>query len=223
MRRILGAIGAGLFLLGAPTGIPAQSLYRDGSVGASLFIDHRARAVNDIVTIIISEESSTATDAKTELSKDQTRVTNVSQAPTLLDMIARRTVKWAIKPILSWQTPSQIAENDTQQNSSNQSKHTGEGSINRTQKTTGQITARVVKVLENGNMVVEGKRQVIVNGETETITLSGVIRPEDVTSNNTVLSSQMADAEVQMVGRGVVTESQNPGIIYRFLDWIGLF
>jgi len=223
VRRTWRAVGAALLVLGAPAGLPAQSLYRDGSVGGSLFVDHRARAVNDILTIVIAEQSSTSTDAKTELSKDQTRVTNVNQAPTFLDMIARRTVKWAIKPLLGWQTPSQIAENDTHQDSSNQSKHTGEGNINRTAKTTGQITARVVKVLENGNMVVEGRRSVIVNGETEVITLTGVVRPVDVSSNNTVLSSQLADAEIQMVGRGVVTESQNPGIIYRFLDWIGLF
>ena len=223
MSRALALVGAGLLLLSAPAAARAQSLYRDGGVGGMLFVDHRARGVNDIVTILIAEQSSTSTDGKTELSKDQTRVTNVNTAPTLLDMIARRTVKWAIKPLLSWQTPSQIAENDTRQDSSDQSNHTGEGKINRTAKTTGQITARVVKVLDNGNMVVEGRRSVIVNGETEVITLSGVVRPEDITSNNTVLSSQLADAEIQMVGRGVVTEAQNPGIIYRFLDWIGLF
>ena len=223
MSRALALVGAGLLLLSAPAGARAQSLYRDGGVGGMLFVDHRARGVNDIVTILIAEQSSTSTDAKTELSKDQTRTTNVNQAPTLLDMIARRTVKWAIKPLLGWQTPSQIAENDTHQDSSDHSKHTGEGKIDRTAKTTGQITARVVKVLDNGNMVVEGRRSVIVNGETEVITLSGVVRPEDITSNNTVFSSQLADAEIQMVGRGVATEAQNPGIIYRFLDWIGLF
>jgi len=223
MTRALALVGAGLLLLSAPAVARAQSLYRDGGVGGALFVDHRARGVNDIVTILIAEQSSTSTNAKTELSKDQTRVTNVNSAPTLLDMIARRTVKWAIKPLLSWQTPSQIAENDTRQDSSDQSNHTGEGKIDRTAKTTGQITARVVKVLDNGNMVVEGRRSVIVNGETEVITLSGVVRPEDITSNNTVFSSQLADAEIQMVGRGVVTEAQNPGIIYRFLDWIGLF
>lgn len=223
MSRSLALIGAGLLLLAAPAGAPAQSLFRDGAVAGTLFVDHRARAVNDIVTILIAENSSTSTNAKTELSKDQTRTTNVNEFPTFLDMIARRTVKWAIKPLLGWQTPSQIAENDTHQDSSNQSNHTGKGSVDRTAKTTGQITARVVKVLENGNMIVEGRRSVIVNGETEVITLSGVVRPEDITSNNTVFSSQLADAEIQMVGRGVVTESQNPGIIYRFLDWIGLF
>ena len=88
---------------------------------------------------------------------------------------------------------------------------------------TGQIAARVVKVLDNGNMVVEGRRSVVVNNETQVITLSGVIRPEDVTSNNTILSSQVADAEIQMEGRGVLAEAQSPGILFRFLDWLNLF
>ena len=85
------------------------------------------------------------------------------------------------------------------------------------------MPARVVKVLDNGNMVVEGRRSVIVNDETQVITLSGVIRPQDITSTNTVLSSQVADAEIQMVGRGVLAEAQRPGILYRLLDWLRLF
>ena len=98
-----------------------------------------------------------------------------------------------------------------------------EGNIDRTQRVTGQIPARVVKVLDNGNMVLEGRRSVVVNNETQVITLSGVIRPEDVTSTNTVLSSQVADAEIQMEGRGVLAEAQRPGILFRFLDWLNLF
>jgi len=223
MRGSLALIGAGLLLLGAPAGAVGQSLYREGVAGVSLFTDHRARAVNDIVTILVVEQSSNSITAKTELKKDSTRVTDVKQFPSLLNNLANRTLRWAVRPLLGWSSPQQVAENDTRQDSANKSDHTGEGSINRTDKTTGQITARVVKVLENGNLLVEGRRSVIVNGETEVITLSGVVRPVDVTSNNTVLSSQMADAEIQIVGRGVVTESQQPGIIYRFLDWIGLF
>jgi flagellar L-ring protein precursor FlgH len=55
------------------------------------------------------------------------------------------------------------------------------------------------------------------------MTVSGVVRPQDVTAANTVLSSQIADAEVQMEGRGLLAEAQRPGILYRFLDWLRLF
>ena len=53
--------------------------------------------------------------------------------------------------------------------------------------------------------------------------ISGVVRPQDITGSNTVLSSQIADAEVQIVGKGVLSEAQRPGILYRLLDWLGLF
>jgi flagellar L-ring protein precursor FlgH len=104
-----------------------------------------------------------------------------------------------------------------------EAEHTGKGSIQRSDRVSGQLPARVVKVLDNGNMIIEGRRAVLVNDETQTFTLSGVIRPQDVTAGNTVLSSQIADAEIQMVGRGILSEAQRPGIIYRFLDWLRLF
>jgi flagellar L-ring protein precursor FlgH len=106
---------------------------------------------------------------------------------------------------------------------SSQASHTGKGSIDRSDKTTGQLTARVVKVFDNGNLMIEGRRAVIVNNETQILALSGVIRPQDVTSTNTVLSSQIADAEIQMTGRGLLAEAQNPGLFYRILDWLKLF
>jgi len=128
-----------------------------------------------------------------------------------------------VKSWLGWKTPSQFAEQDLSLDMSTSGSHTGKGNIDRSDRVSGQIPAKVVKVLDNGNMVIEGRRAVIVNDETQVFTLSGVIRPEDVTSINTVLSSQIADAEIQMVGRGVLAEAQRPGAIYRFLDWLGLF
>jgi flagellar L-ring protein precursor FlgH len=62
-----------------------------------------------------------------------------------------------------------------------------------------------------------------MNTETQNITISGMVRPQDVTAANTVLSSQIADAEVQMEGDGLLAEAQRPGVLYRLLDWLGLF
>ncbi len=66
-------------------------------------------------------------------------------------------------------------------------------------------------------------RQVLVNDETQTLTISGIVRPQDISSGNTVLSSQISDAEVEMVGRGVLADAQRTGILYRLLDWLRLF
>jgi flagellar L-ring protein precursor FlgH len=207
----------------APRWAGAQSLWKEGVSAVSLFADHRARTVNDIVTILIVEQSSSSRTANTTTSKDTSRSASVNDFPTVLDPLARVTVKPLIGPLLGWQTPSQAAKSQFNIDLQSQASHTGKGSIDRTDKTTGQIPARVVKVLDNGNLMIEGRRVVIVNNETQILALSGVIRPQDVTSTNTVLSSQMADAEIQMTGRGLLAEAQNPGFFYRILDWLSLF
>jgi flagellar L-ring protein precursor FlgH len=223
MRGLRGLVGGLLLVSIAPGWAGAQSLWREGASGAVLFADHRARAVNDIVTILIVEQSSSSRSANTTTSKDDSRNVGVNQFPTMFDSAARVLVKPLVKSWLGWKTPSQFAEQDLNLSMASKADHTGKGNIDRSDKVSAQMPARVVKVLDNGNMVIEGRRAVIVNDETQVMTLSGVIRPEDVTSANAVFSSQIADAEIQMVGRGILAEAQRPGIIYRFLDWLGLF
>jgi flagellar L-ring protein precursor FlgH len=190
----------------APGGVIAQSLYRDGAPGASLFADHRARAVNDIVTILILEQSSSSRTASTSTSKDTSRSAAVTAFPRILGGGVSRFLRDNLSIDLQ-----------------GEASHDGQGAIDRTDRVTGQLAARVVKVLDNGNLVIEGRRAVVVNNETQVMTVSGVVRPQDVTAANTVLSSQIADAEVQMEGRGLLAEAQRPGILYRFLDWLRLF
>jgi len=223
MSRPRELIGAVLLLLSVPAGAGAQSLWRDGVSGASLFADARARAVNDIVTVLIVEQSSSSRSANTTSSKDTSRTAGVKDFPTILDPLASRLVKPLVKPLLGYSSPSQIAENKLGIDLESKAAHTGKGSIDRSDKVSGQMAARVVKVLDNGNLVIEGRRAVLVNDESEVITLSGVIRPQDIAATNTILSSQIADAEIQMVGRGILAEAQRPGILYRILDWLQLF
>jgi flagellar L-ring protein precursor FlgH len=205
----------------APAG--AQSIYREGARAGALFADNRARAVNDIVTIVIVEQAASSRTANTTTSKDTKRTAAVNEFPTMFDSLASVFVKPLVKSWLGYKSPSDFAEEDLRLSLESKAEHTGKGSIDRTDRVTGQIPARVIKVLDNGNMVLEGRRSVVVNNETQVITLSGVIRPEDVTSNNSVLSSQISDAEIQMEGRGVLAEAQRPGILFRFLDWLNLF
>jgi flagellar L-ring protein FlgH len=88
---------------------------------------------------------------------------------------------------------------------------------------TAQVPARVVKVLENGLLVVEGRRAIVVNDETQTLAFSGVVRPEDIAADNTVQSTQVADAEVTILGKGVLAEKQRPGILQRLFDIFRIF
>ena len=201
-------IGLFALLAAAISATPAgaQSLFREGATAGNLYADHRARAVNDIVTIMVVEQSSQSRSASTTTSKD------TSRTAALTDF-----------PFLALPTRNLEAQSNMKLDLSGKAKHEGKGAIDRSDRLTAQIPARVVKVLENGNLVIEGRRAVLVNDETQTATISGVVRPQDITAANTVLSSQLADAEVQIVGRGVLAEAQRPGIIYRLLDWLRLF
>ena len=205
MRGALALAALGLAALGA-TPAAGQSLYREGAAGGNIFADHRARAVNDIVTIIVVEQSSQSRSANTTTSKNSSRTAAINEFPGLA--FATRNAK---------------AADYLKFDISGNAQHEGKGSIDRSDKVTAQIPARVVKVLDNGNLLIEGRRAVLVNDESQTATISGVVRPQDITGSNTVLSSQIADAEVQIIGKGVLAEAQKPGILHRFLDWLGLF
>ena len=205
MRRALPLLALATGLLTADPA-SAQSLWREGSNGAQLFADHRARAVNDIVTIVVVEQSTQSRSANTTTSKSTSRTAAINDFP-----------------FLALPTRNAKAAENMRFDIAGEASHEGKGSIDRSDRLTAQIPARVVKVLDNGNLVIEGRRAVLVNDETQTATISGVVRPQDITGSNTVLSSQLADAEVQIVGRGVLSEAQRPGILYRLLDWLRLF
>ena len=209
--------------LALPAVSTAQSLFRDNGPGATLFIDRRARGVNDLVTILIVEQSSSSRSADTNVTKESNLKAGVNQFPTIFDPITKQLVKPLTEPFFGPKATSNILKDGLGVDMSGKMDHAGKGSIDRSDKVTGQIAARVVRVLDNGNLLIEGRRSVIVNDETQVITISGTVRPEDVTGANTVLSSQIADAEVQMTGKGVLADAQRPGILYRILSWFSLF
>jgi flagellar L-ring protein precursor FlgH len=224
-RRRRAALAAAVLAAGVAVGpaASAQSLFRDGAAGAHLFSDHRARAVNDIVTIVITEQSSSARSANTEVNKESSRSAGVTRFPTIFDPVARRLVRPLTGPVVGFESPSRALRDRLRLEMEGSASHEGGGTIERSDRVTGRITARVVKVLDNGNLLIEGRRAVLVNGETQVITLSGVIRPQDVTATNTVASDQISDAEIQMTGRGILADAQRPGLLYRLLDWLRLF
>lgn len=214
---------AGVALVGLPSLASGQALWREGAPGGRLFTDHRARAVNDIVTIVIDEESASSRSANTKTSKDTSRTAGVRRFPTLFDPLARRLLRPLADPLVGYEPPSRALEDRLNLDVATRGEHTGQGTIERTDRMSARIPARVVRVLDNGYLVIEGRRAVVVNDETQILTISGVVRPEDISAANTVHSSQIADAEIQMTGRGVLSEAQRPGLLYRLLDWLRLF
>ena len=191
MKRIL-SIAA---LTAAASGITLgqSGLY---SNGATLFSDHRAHTVGDIITIEIVEVASASNEASTEISKEhQTELSASGSGP--LDFIPLTGLNSDIK-------------ND----------YSGEGKTSRKGNLKAKMTACITQVLPNGNLLIEGSRIVDVNGEKQTTILTGVIRPQDITTRNTVYSYNIADAQITYTGRGSVQTSQRPGLLAKIANWI---
>jgi flagellar L-ring protein precursor FlgH len=108
-------------------------------------------------------------------------------------------------------------------NANASNKFGGKGATNREDTLTGTISTIVTEVLPNGDLRVEGKREVTVNSETQLMTISGIVRRVDVDTKNTVLSSAIADAKIEYSGLGVVDDVQRPGWLVRVFDWISPF
>jgi len=99
----------------------------------------------------------------------------------------------------------------------------GVGEVSRTDRLVASISAVVVDVLPNGDLRLAGEQSLLVNGEKTVIRLSGRARPADISETNTLLSSRMADAQIEYNGSGFGARSARPGIVPRLLDRLGLF
>jgi flagellar L-ring protein FlgH len=162
-----------------------------------LSADLRARNINDIVTVIVSEQASAVS---TGLTKTQ-RTSNANAGITS-----------AAGPLA---VPGRLADLITV-NGNNQLN--GQGTTSRTTTLTTTISARVVDVLPNGFLVIEGSKTVLVNSENQIVTVRGVVRPYDLSRANTVSSENIAEMELKINGRGVVNDAvHRPNILYRIL------
>jgi len=184
------------------------SLWREGKE-AFLFTDNRARWVGDLVTVKVVETHLAVNQAKTETSRDSgldARVNSILGAPLHLGL--DKVWPGGFKPEVSASTKMDFQ---------------GEGTTSRSTKILTTITCRVVQVLPNGNLLIEGHREVKLNREREYITLRGIVRPEDIGPDNSVLSTAVSDAVIEYSGRGVVSDKQGPGLVTRLLDLIWPF
>ena len=171
------------------------SLYTSEGPLSDLARDPRARLVNDLITIIVIESA-------TALSKGTTETSRKSSA------------KAGVASILG-QSPARLGDLVT---ASGANTLAGEGSTSRQSTVTTRLSARVSHVLPNGYMVVDGYREVVVNSERQLISIRGVVRPSDVTRDNTVRSDRLAQMEVRINGKGVVNDAvRRPHFLYRLL------
>ncbi len=185
---------------------PAGSIWRQGA--ASHFFDRKARNVGDIVTVNIVEEASATQEASTETGR-------TSNMDASLDDIFGLPQNLGMTNFLgSGQPFSPSLKGDYARD------FKGSGKTTRKNELVLTVTATVVEVLPGGNLRIRGQREVKVNREKQTVFLEGVIRPEDISPSNSVISTQIADARIKYTGRGVLGDVQGPGWFSRIMDWI---
>jgi flagellar L-ring protein FlgH len=184
------------------------SLWPGESTNSLICSDQKARYINDIVTIIISETSAGGNKASTNTSRD----TNTSAAITSL---------FGIENAIIGNNATMGGKIGLGGTSTNAMKGNGDTSRNTTLE--ARISARVLRVFDNGNLLIEGRRQVTVNAEDQYIIIGGIIRLEDIGADNTVASQYIADARILYTGDGVINDKMRPGWLTRVVDWVWPF
>jgi flagellar L-ring protein precursor FlgH len=186
------------------------SLWQDDGPLSELFINPKARKTGDIVTIKIVESSSASNNATTNTGRDSSLSMGIDSFHGLEDRYAPTST---VKPHPFFNPFAKLQGGMS-------STFDGSGTTARSGDLSAYITARVTKVLPNGNLEIEGTREVTVNSEKQTITLSGIIRPRDISPDNVILSTYISDAKIAYSGSGIINDRQRPGWMARILDWV---
>lgn len=189
----------------APTASSAQtmpqrtdgSLYQD-SYGLSLFGDRKAHFVGDIITITLSESTVSKKSSNVNVKKDSN--TTFNSGGTLLGNVP--TLKG-----MGFDT--NIAQNRN---------FGGNSGADQSNSLQGNITVTVAEIMPNGNLVVRGEKWMTLNSGDEFIRISGIVRPDDVAPDNTILSTRLANAKISYSGTGSLADSQNMGWLAKFFN-----
>ena len=181
------------------------SLWEPDNGRAYMFEDRRASRVGDIVVVQIVEQHSGSKKANTVADREASYSASM------------RGGLFGLEQILD--TLSQVFDAEA----SVKNEFEGAGSTSREDTLTGTIAATVVEVLSNGDLRIKGKREVTVNSEKQTMTIQGIVRRIDLDTQNMVLSTAIADAEISYTGLGVVDDVQRPGWLMRIWNWVTPF
>jgi flagellar L-ring protein FlgH len=199
--------------LSLPMGDQGENIQNPGSLWSpsakyyDMFSDHKAKQVGDLVIVQVLESSSADKEATTEASRANsvdTSVTNFLGLPLNKSSVLGNKLEPTIKLDGS-------------------SKFSGDGKTTRKGTLSASVSARVIRVLPSGNLLIKGKKQIRVNDESQYIMVSGIIRPEDIMWNNSIMSTNIADLKVDYYGSGIIGDQQNKGFLARAIDKIWPF
>ncbi len=189
---ILALVAGVLLATLSQHGAAQQSLIEPGTY-RGIAADRRAYRVGDILTVNVLEAARARSSATTDANSD-VRVRASATTPGY-----QGTASGALS-----------------------AGSTGGAETSRAGELRTQLSVRVQQVLDDGTLAVEGAQSLIINGEDQKILLSGLVRPEDISSDNSLWSHRIANARVEFSGKGVVSESQRTSIVYRALKWLRL-
>lgn len=178
----------------------ANSLWRNGS--RAFFKDQRASRIGDLLTVTVN-----ITD-KANIANETQRSRTAKDDSGITDFIGSKTLGVQAQKVL----PGRILTADSTSSSD------GKGSVNRQEALQTNVAAVVTQVLPNGNLVVEGKQEIRVNFEIRELIVAGIVRPEDIQSDNTIDSSKIAQARIAYGGRGQITDVQQPRYGQQVMD-----
>ncbi|RRQ24167.1 flagellar basal body L-ring protein FlgH [Guyparkeria sp. SCN-R1] len=177
---------------------PVQSngaIFQTGQVD-NMFADSRPYRVGDILTVVLEERMQASKSAQTSTGKSQeTGIT----PPNVLGLTG---------PAIERLNAQISGERD----------FAGDGESSQQNTLNGQITVTVARVLSNGNLVIRGQKWIGINQGSEFIKLAGMVRPQDIAADNTIMSTRVANAQIAYGGEGVINESNNMGWLARFFN-----
>ena len=178
--------------LGAASVAHAEQLFA-GSTWSAVAADDKARTVGDTVTVLISESAS----ASSKLHNNSSKKTDFGGSFAAGGISEGANLNFG-------------------------GSYGGKGEVVRTEQFVARMTAQVTGLAANGDFLIEGAQKMRVNGENTTIGVRGRIRPSDISADNVVLSSRIADAQINYDGKGFVSRSAKPGIVNRILGFLGI-
>jgi flagellar L-ring protein precursor FlgH len=216
---LVSACAFSVFALGF-TPAQAGSLWlKEGSTEQSMFADKIARNIGDILTIVVSEDTSTQQTARIKTYEN-------TQGGTGIFPALNATLNGFVQALPSWlskQSGGTVDEGDVTiptLDIAAKSEWNGGGDTQNTLTLTNRTAVTVVDVLPNGNLVVEGAKIIRAGQESQYAYMRGIVRPIDIASDNTVPSTKIADAQVEFIPEGELTEAQKKGWLVRIWDKI---
>ncbi|MEZ5277748.1 MAG: flagellar basal body L-ring protein FlgH [Opitutaceae bacterium] len=200
--------GFAVFAAGLLPEASAGSLWtKKGANESSIVADMRAQKIGDILTVIVQETASAQSSRRTKTDKSASTQASIDKflySPDGSDFLTHN----GVMPGLDLGGSNDFS---------------GGGQISNSQSIVARAAVTVIDRLPNGNLVIEGSRLVSFSGEKQYAILRGVVRPQDIANGNNVLSSSIADARVEFISQGAISESQRKGWWTRFYDAINPF